>query len=251
MLKTKKIIVANWKMNPEGIDEAKKLVKSISKTVQQSKSKIIICPPTIFIEKLSGKSKKIFWGAQNCHKESFGSYTGETSPTMIYKSGVKYVIIGHSERRKIGESDEDVSLKALSAIRAGLSPIICIGEKMRDEHGEYIGQLRNQINGSLKGINRNMVDQVIIAYEPVWAIGASEALDPSGVHEISIFIKKVLSEIYGQKKGFSIPILYGGSVSDDNCLSIVKEGNVDGLLVGRDSLNSEKFKNICKKIDEI
>ncbi len=248
----KSLIVGNWKMNPDTIREAKELLLATRKTAKQLKNiRVILCPPFVFLSDLEKliNNNEISLGAQDVFWENAGSYTGEISPTMLRGEG--FVIIGHSERRELGETDEIIAKKVNSAIKAGLKPILCIGEKERDEHGEYLHFLRQQITNSLKGLIKKNLSDLIIAYEPIWAIGKTdnEAMKPADVHEMTIFIKKVLVEIYGPKTKIAVPVLYGGSVSHKNAKDLINFGEVQGLLIGRESLNHRKFSELLKSLE--
>jgi triosephosphate isomerase (TIM) len=242
MKKSKLLIVGNWKMNPGNIKKAEEIFLAIKESAKNLKNiKVAICPPFVYLNDLEKKalSSNISLGAQDVFWENNGSFTGEISPEML--KGESYVILGHSERREIGETDEMVSKKILSALKAKLTPIVCVGEKERDEHGEYLLFLKNQIVNSLAKISKVQLTKIILAYEPVWAIGKKEAMQATEIHEMTIFIKKVLSEITKSKNIFEIPILYGGSVNYNNAKDIITLGEVDGLLVGRESLEPKKF----------
>jgi len=251
MKKQKLLIVGNWKMNPETGEKAKEIFQGTQKIVKTLKNtKVVVCPPFVYLSDL-GKinNSKIVLGAQDMFWEKSGSFTGEISSNMLKKES--YVILGHSERRNLGETDEMVSKKLISAIKAGLQPILCIGEKERDAHGDYLLFLRNQIINSLGKLQKRYLVDLIIAYEPVWAIGKTEAeaMKPTDIHEMTIFIKKVLSEKYDQKVATAVPILYGGSVGYKNAKDIIVLGEVQGLLVGHESLKVEKFSELLKNVD--
>lgn len=248
----KKIIVGNWKMNPDNAEKAKDIFKGIRNYSKNLKNiKVVICPPFVYLsdlEKLTDKS--VILGAQDMFWEKTGSFTGEISSEMLKGEG--YVILGHSERRELGETDEMVSKKVISAIKAGLHPILCVGEKVRDDHGEYLHFLRTQIINSLSKMPKTYLKKLVIAYEPVWAIGkgAEEAMKPADIHETALFIKKILVEIYGPA-GLLTPILYGGSVSYKNASDILTLGEVQGLLVGHESLNPKKFTELLKNVEQV
>ena len=161
-----------------------------------------------------------------------------------------FVLVGHSERRKMGETDEIVNKKAKSAVNEGMTAVICIGEEKHDSQGEYLSVLRDQITLALKDISKKFIDHVIVAYEPIWAIGAKSSMNSRDIHETSIFIKKVLRDLYGIS-GDGVRILYGGAVGVDNAKSIVGDGFVDGLLVGRESLKAKSFVEIGKQVESI
>jgi triosephosphate isomerase len=262
-----KIVVGNWKMNPLTAAEAKRIIGSVKKTAKKlSHTTIVICPPFPFmthtLPRISLKSSEksdVKTGAQNVFFEEQGAYTGEVSARQLVDIGVEYVIVGHSERRRIGatgfagETDAVVAQKAVAAVEAGLTVILCVGETVRDTQGEYLDFLKNQIKMSLQGFSKKMVvgRRLIIGYEPLWAIGAKEAMTPTLVHEMTIFVKKVLADMYGQDEAFAVPILYGGSVNFRNAADIIRGGEVNGLLVGRESVNAPGFSELLRAVDEV
>lgn len=250
----KKIVVGNWKMNPTSIEEAKRIYRSINKIAKKLiHTDVVICPPFVYMKLFLNKTNKspIKIGAQNLFVEEQGPYTGEISSLMLKDFGSYCVIVGHSERRALGESDEIVSKKVQMVLESGMSPILCIGEKERDSGGNYLHFIKEQIKNSLNKIPKKLIDKLIIAYEPLWAIGAKEAMKPSDVHEMLLFIKKVLSDIYGHEDAMSTKILYGGSVNFRNAAEILNGGQVNGFLVGRESLNSTSFTELLKVVDSI
>jgi len=252
MKKVKKLVVGNWKMNPESMDDARSIVRDIKKSVLGvKKTNIVLCPPFTYLSLFSSTLKSpLFLGAQNTNHEDRGSFTGEVSPTQLYDVGVRFVIVGHSERRKIGEAEELINRKVRAVLGGGMTAIVCVGESARDLNGDYYDFIKQQILSALKDVSKKMLDKVVIAYEPIWAIGAKEAMTPSDLHEISILIRKVLKDSFGLA-GDSVQILYGGSVDRTNADRLVKEGNVNGLLVGRESLKSKEFVEIIKLVDSI
>lgn len=252
----KKIIVGNWKMNPETSARAREIFSTISRRAKKFKQlEVVICPPAVYLglfKKSSAKTGKNFsLGVQDIFWERSGPYTGEISPAMALSLGASFAIVGHSERRARGETDLVVSKKALAAARAGLRAIVCVGERERDAGGAYFEFLKNQIKGSLAGARPRDLRRVLIAYEPLWAIGKSfkEAMKPADVYEMSLFIKKVLTDLFGKDAALAAPILYGGSVNFENAGLIVKEGEVEGLLVGRESLDPENFTKLLRTIN--
>jgi len=247
--KTKKIIVANWKMNPGTLHEAEEIFMGIKKETKGADAKVVICPPFVYMNELKRLFMKdrLSLGAQNVSHEAKGAFTGEISTEMLQTVGADYVIIGHSERRAMGESDELIAKKTAAALRAGLSVILCVGEKERDEQGAYLGLLKKQMSESLAGVPKRYAENLIVAYEPIWAIGkGNEAIDAHGLHQMTIFIRKHLIDIYKGVAASSVRIIYGGSVNPDNAGAMVHEGEVDGLLVGRESLSPERFGLIVK-----
>ena len=246
--KTKKLIVANWKMNPTTEKEAVVIAKKISTNLKlvKNKNSVIICPPVIYLKSLRAISKSILLGAQTMSSELSGAHTGEISSSMIRSLGASYVILGHSEVRARGEENTVVAQKIALALKSKLIPILCVGEKVRDTSGTYLHEVREQLVASLVGITKNVLSSVVIAYEPVWAIGkdATRAPTVDEVREMTLFIKKTLAEIAKSKTILSTPVLYGGSVDENNALELSFAG-IDGLLVGRASLDPKKFAKIC------
>lgn len=256
MMKNKKrIIIANWKMNPRTAEEARKIFSATSRTAKKFKNaEVVVCPPVIFLSLFKKPAiKNLSLGVQDIFWEQSGAHTGEISVGMAMGLGATNSIIGHSERRVLGESDETVSKKVLSAVRAGARAVVCVGERERDSGGAYFEFLKNQIRASLAGLKQSDLQNVIIAYEPVWAIGKSfkDAMKPADVYETAIFIKKVLADIFGKPSALSVSILYGGSVNFENAEAIISEGEVDGLLVGRESLDTKNFAKLISVINEI
>lgn len=237
-------------MNPNSLDKAKKLFSETKKVATKLKNtQTIICPPYIYLGSLVDKNISI--GAQNTFSKNVGAYTGMISPDMLEDLGVEYVIIGHSERR-LWETNEIVNKKIIEAMRSGLKVILCIGEKERDKEANYFHFLKEEILESLKGVSKNALKNIYIAYEPIWAISSNKgsAIDTGNLHEMVIFIKRVLSDKYGVNT--KLPkILYGGSVNPKNTQELFTEGNTDGFLVGGASLDIKKFGEILKIADEI
>lgn len=244
-------------MNPFSAKEAESILNGVKKTVAKLKKiQVVICPPFIYfddIRKRIGKSVNLFLGAQNSFWEIEGAFTGEVSPEMIKNYGGAYVILGHSERRALGETDEIVSKKAVACLKAGLKIIVCIGEKTRDEQGDYLVFLRDEILNSLNKVQKRFLQNLIIAYEPIWAIGKkdADAMLPTDIRQTTIYIKKILSEIYGTESAIAVPIVYGGSTGGKNASEIIKDGGVDGLLVGHQSLKAEVFSEILKSVEAL
>ncbi len=238
-------------MNPQTLEEAKRIATQVKKVaIKTKKIETVACPPFVY-SNLIKVDDGFSLGAQDVYFEQAGSFTGEVSAEMLKSIGAKYVIVGHAERRKMGDTDEVVAQKLNAAVGAGIQPILCVGEKERDQNGDYLGVLKNQIVTSLGKLARKDVKQLVVAYEPLWAIGATSAMTPADVHETALFIKKVLSDTYGQEYALQVKILYGGSVTFKNAKDIVALGQVDGLLVGRESVNPEGFNLILKEIDAI
>ena len=252
---SKKIIIGNWKMNPLVLKEAEKLFSLVAKGIYGvKKTEIVICPPFLYIEKLKKISKKISLGAQNAFIGDVGAFTGEVSVEMLYEIGARYVILGHSERREMpvrlggGETNEIINKKIKSALVAGLIPILCVGESSRDENHGYFNFVKNQLEECLNGVSKNSIAKIIIAYEPIWAISSTpdrRDATPDDCREMVIFIRKILSDKFG-KDAIGMRIMYGGSVNEKDAENFLKNGSVEGLLVGRASLDPKKFVEIVK-----
>ncbi len=239
-------------MNPSTYEEARKIYNSIKRVAPKlTKIDIVICPPYTYLKSFVKNQNEVFIGAQNVFFQEQGSYTGEIGVNMLKDLDIKYVIVGHSERRNMGETDQMISKKVQLLLDSGISPILCIGEKERMEQGEHLDYIKIQIKNSLEKVAKKNISKLIIAYEPVWAIGAKEAMNPPMIHEMMLFIRKTISDIYGHECAMSMPVLYGGSVNFRNAVDIIKEGQVDGLLVGRESMNTTGFVELLKTIDTI
>lgn len=239
-------------MNPTGLEEAKKLARDVKRgTKGLKKTEVVLCPPFVYISPLSTLvGGSIFLGAQNANEKAEGSLTGEVSFSELYQFGVRFVIVGHSERRSMGESDEVVNKKIKSTIGGGMMAIVCVGESSRDKDGDFYDFIKQQIISALKNVSKNNLSSVVIAYEPLWAVGAKEAMSPRDLQETSIFIKKVLKDLFGASSQ-DVRILYGGDVDRVNSDKLVRDGFVDGLLIGRESLRAKDFVEIIKLVDAI
>ncbi|MDD5357296.1 MAG: triose-phosphate isomerase [Candidatus Pacebacteria bacterium] len=246
----KKIVIGNWKMNPETLPEARAIFSKIKKIASECKKvNTVICPPVLYLSDLVAKSSRsdIVLGAQDTSSfESSGSYTGFLSPLMIKNTGAEYIIIGHSERRNAGETDDLINKKILASLGAGLKVIFCVGEKERGHDGHFLEFVKSQIHLGLQGVSKKALPNMLIAYEPVWAIGAENAILPRDLHQMKIYIRKVLSEFFGPSAVVKIPVIYGGTVNTENVELLLLAGEVDGLLVGRESLNPKNFGTILK-----
>ncbi len=254
---SKKIIIGNWKMNPSSLRQAEDLFKSTLKAIPNKlKTTIVICPPFVYLEpllnllKAKSKKQKAVLGAQNVSFEEKGAFTGEISMEMLKDIGVKYVIVGHSEIRAGGESNLDINKKIKMALSFGITPVLCVGELERDENHEYLSFVKKQIEECLAGVIKSSISKIIIAYEPVWAVGKGSIREasPKEFHEMRIFIKKVLSDKFGAKMVEKVKILYGGSLHIDDISEFLKE-DAGGFLVGRYSLDAKKFSEIIKKCE--
>ena len=247
-----KIIVANWKMNPTKQAEARNLLLKLTKAKVGSQTKVVVCPPFIYLpeaHRILAQKKKIFLGAQNCFFEEKGAFTGETSPAMLKDMGVKFVILGHSERRLIiGESSDLVAKKIKEVLKLGLTPILCLGETAdQRKAGETFSFLEKEMRESLRGISKSEIKNVYIAYEPIWAIGSGNFCNPDDVLSVSLFFRKLIAKSYSRSSAEKIKILYGGSVKAKNAEAYISQEGIDGLLIGGASLKAEEFLEIINK----
>ncbi len=250
----KKLIIGNWKMYPASVKDAREKFVAIKKVASTLRNvQTVICPPFVYVSELQKlvTGHRVVVGAQNAWIENEGAYTGEVSPAMLMSLKVSYVILGHSERRVLGETDELVNQKVLSALKAGLTVVLCVGECERDADGEYLKHIASQIKVALKGIQKKDLVKIVIAYEPIWAIGkhALRAASPDDALEVSILIRRVLADLYG-KDASAVHILYGGSVDAKNAWEFLLKSHIDGLLVGRASLDAKVFIEILKSADQ-
>ncbi len=251
---SKKLIVGNWKMNPGTLAEAKKIAAKIKHMAPDlTNSETVIAPPFPFIASCSPRKpvKNFRMGAQSVSYEEGGPHTGEVGAAMLRDIGVEYVIVGHSEERKAGDSDGIVSKRLKAVLESRLIPIVCVGEAVRDENGAYLETLKSQIKNTFADVPAKSAGRIVIAYEPVWAIGAKEAMKPEDIHEMSIFVKKIFADLFGSEAGLRVSVLYGGSVNYLNAPDIMTIGAVDGLLVGRESVNTPGFIALLKAVDAI
>ena len=245
------LVVGNWKMNPASLAEAKKLFIDVRKKTRSLRDvTVVVAPPAIFLSDLArlSPSGRIGIAVQNIWPEATGAQTGEISTPMVVSAGATYVIVGHSERRAQGMNDEDVRSRLRAVLRARTTPIVCIGELKRDADGEFFSVLEKQLSVALKGLKKSEVARVVIAYEPVWAIGSGTTPTGSDIYEIRLFIEKCLTKLFDRTTARKVTVLYGGSVNADNATNLFQEGDVQGFLVGGASLHPHAFASICKSV---
>jgi len=250
---SKPLVIGNWKMNPESKDEAKTLFREIQKHAEKIKTPAIIAVPAPYLGVLAEKaSAYVTLGAQNVHSKRSGTYTGEISAPMLKSLGVTHVIVGHSERRAMGEADEDIAEKVKIVLQHAMTPVFCVGEHERDANGSYLGVVESQLRGGLARTFKKHIPNVVITYEPVWAISAGDGkgktASPADAHEMKLFIQKILSDTYGRKTATATKIIYGGSVNASNAESLLVEGMVDGFLPGGASLKPKEFRSILETV---
>jgi len=251
----KLLVSGNWKMNYTHL-EAITVLQALDVHLDRSvlaKVDISVHPPFTALRSvqtvIEADDIPILLGAQNCHFEDKGAYTGEVSPSMLSKLDVQLVIVGHSERRAyFHETDEDISRKLSAVVRNRMVPVLCVGESLTErEEGMTEARLESQIRGALTGIDRNALSDLVIAYEPVWAIGTGKAAYPDDAQSACHYLRSVLSQVVGSELAERTRLLYGGSVSPDNVADLVRNEDVDGVLVGGASLDPERFAAIVKQ----
>jgi triosephosphate isomerase len=251
----KKIVAGNWKMNntlQEGLALTFRII-DLLKEKPVPDVKVIVAPPFTSLHpicELINKEGYVHLAAQDCHQEKSGAYTGEVSSDMLFDLGVKYVILGHSERRQyFNETDALVLAKAEAALDVGLRPIICCGETLEQRNkGKHFAAVKKQLKNSLLKINPSEIAHVVIAYEPVWAIGTGENATPEQAQEMHAFIRSLVKRKFKKEAASSIPILYGGSCNSKNAKELFAQPDIDGGLIGGASLKAEEFVAIVKAV---
>ncbi|MBP6926232.1 MAG: triose-phosphate isomerase [Candidatus Pacebacteria bacterium] len=242
-------IIGNWKEYPETLKDAAKLSSAIGKIAVKKGITAVVCPPFPFLQTVGAgiKKGKYILGAQDLSPMMIGAYTGEVSPKALVSLGVKYAIIGHSERRTLGEDNDVVLMKLKAAHAAGVRPILCVGEHDRKDTEHSHADVRDQLI-ILEQLSKKELANTIIAYEPLWAIGAKVAATPEDAREMRIYIQKVIADMVDEKALKNIAILYGGSVTAKNAKEFISVGGMHGLLVGRASLEAKSFVSIISSL---
>ncbi len=249
----KPLIAGNWKMNQNHL-EAIALVQKIAFALPEkyyAKVDVAVLPPFTDIRSVQtltdGDKLSLTYGAQDLSPHDSGAYTGDVSGVMLKKLGCSFVTVGHSERREYhGESDELVNKKVKAALKHGITPILCVGEKLEvREAGEHIAHTTTQLVEGLKGLKNEQVKDVVVAYEPVWAIGTGKVATPQDAEEVCGAIRGTLAEKYGAEVASSVRVLYGGSAKANNISDLVACENIDGALVGGASLDGDEFTKLC------
>ncbi|MBB5857119.1 triose-phosphate isomerase [Amycolatopsis umgeniensis] len=249
----KPLIAGNWKMNQNHL-EAIALVQKIAFALPEkyyAKVDVAVLPPFTDIRSVQtltdGDKLSLTYGAQDLSPHDSGAYTGDVSGLMLKKLGCSFVTVGHSERREYhGESDELVNKKVKAALKHGITPILCVGEKLEvREAGEHIAHTTTQLVEGLKGLKNEQVKDVVVAYEPVWAIGTGKVATPADAEEVCGAIRATLAEKYGAEVASSVRVLYGGSAKANNISDLVACENIDGALVGGASLDGDEFTKLC------
>ncbi|OLC12710.1 MAG: triose-phosphate isomerase [Candidatus Rokubacteria bacterium 13_1_40CM_69_27] len=245
------LVMGNWKMHGT-LAEARTLATAIRDGLKRPRGvEVVVCPPFTALaavgEILAGSPIRL--GAQNCHWEASGAYTGEVSPAMLAELGCRYVLVGHSERRReLGETDQRISLKVQAALAHGLTPVLCVGETADERRqGLTFTTVEGQLRAGRAGMMPDAVGKIVLAYEPVWAIGTGVNATPAQAAEVHGYLRGLLSELTSKETAQTIRILYGGSVKADNADALAAEPEIDGALVGGASLNAPGFIAIVRK----
>jgi triosephosphate isomerase len=253
------LMAGNWKMNLNH-QEAVVLVQKLAWTLADKKhdyarSEVVVLPPFTDLRSVQtlvdGDRLLMKYGAQDVSRHDGGAYTGEISASMLAKLGCAYVVVGHSERREHhAESDELVSAKAHKALAAGMTPIVCVGERLDvRQSGEHVPHCIEQVDGSLAGFTAEQVAGLVVAYEPVWAIGTGEVATPADAQEVCAELRQRIRDVHGDAAADGVRVLYGGSVKANNVGGIMAQADVDGCLVGGASLQADEFGAICRYYD--
>jgi triosephosphate isomerase (TIM) len=244
------IIVANWKAYVEDLAKAKKLF-TVSKSLARKGSAIVLAPPAPLLGALAaGNKSAVAFSAQDVSATTGGAKTGENTAPAYAAAGASYAIIGHSERRSAGDTSALIAEKLARVLTQGMMPILCIGEGERDTHGQYLSIIREQITSALTPLTPKERSKVIVAYEPLWAIGksAAQAIDPNDLAEMVLYIRKVIAELLPGKSTRHTLVLYGGSVEATNVRTLAASSSIDGFLIGHASVNPDTFSALVKEL---
>ena len=244
-------IAGNWKMNLDRAS-AVAVAEGLAKAAEEvDEVDLAVCPPSVYLDAVGQAlaGSKIALGAQNVYHEPKGAFTGEISVAMLRDVGCEYVILGHSERRHVlGEKDDQINQKVHAALEGGLEPIVCVGELLAQrEEGKTLDVIRSQFDGSLAGLSAEQMLRIVIAYEPVWAIGTGKVATPDQAEEVHLDLRKLLEDRYNSEVAEAIRIQYGGSVKPENAAELLAQPNIDGALVGGASLKVDSFMGIVSK----
>lgn len=250
----KPLIIGNWKANPATVARAEKILVDVQKGLvgRKGASEIAMATPILFVSELKALagSQKVEFVAQDVSSVEEGPHTGEVTVAMLRSLGIKASIVGHSERRARGESDAEINLKVRALLSAKSSVILCVGESERDGIGDFFNAVEEQLTNGLVGVKSEDLKHLVVAYEPVWAIGTGKHATAAQAEEMRLFIHKVLSDIFPREEAEQVRVIYGGSVSPENVESLLSVGRIDGFLVGGASLVAKDFVEIVKIADQ-
>ena len=246
----KKLIAGNWKMNKTSADASTLVQEIVAEVGRVTDVDILVCPPFTSLESagklLEGSNVKL--GAQNMHHEASGAYTGEISASMLRSTFATYVILGHSERRTyFAENDKFINQKVLAALKNQLKPVLCVGETLAErESGATLKVVQTQLEGALEGVSKEQATSVVVAYEPVWAIGTGKVATTEQAQEVHAFIRSLLVKLFGDAIAQKVRILYGGSMKPSNAPELLAQKDIDGGLIGGASLELRSFVELVK-----
>lgn len=251
MKQTVPLIVGNWKMNPTTLTDASLLATAVARSQKKDpEPQVAVAPPFPYLAEVGKKISKstVALAAQDVYTQPLGPFTGEVSITQLKDLGVRYVIVGHSERRAMGESDELVREKVQITLRHQLTPIVCVGERERDDQGNFFTFIERQLRSLAEVLPEAAIKKVVIAYEPIWAIGTGKTATVDDVKEMQLFIETVFTKLYDRPTAKKVHVLYGGSVKPDNAAELHQKGDMSGFLVGGASLKADDFAAIIKAV---
>ncbi len=244
-------IIANWKCNPDNIRSALRLIENTEHLLNKPKYKYYIAVPDSMIYQLREYDIIAVIGAQNYDHIEGGAHTGDSRLSQIVDAGAQFVVLGHSEVRAKGEKEEQIAEKVAHALASDLKVVLCVGEKVRDDKGEYVEEISRQVRAAISKLDTDKLSKLIIAYEPIWAVGAPAPATPAESLEAAIIIRRELAQIVGLHNAKQTQIIYGGAVSEINAHTFLSEGGMDGLLIGRASLDAESFSTIINNCWEL
>ncbi len=244
------IVAGNWKMNLDRAQGRALAATAVARRHEAASTELVLCPPAVYLDTVGAAlaGSDIGLGAQNAHDKPSGAFTGEVAAAMLVDVGCRYVILGHSERRTLcGETDAVVNQKTKAALAAGLVPIVCVGETLEErEAGRTTDVVATQVRGSLAGLSPEHIEKLVVAYEPVWAIGTGKVATPAQAQEVHALIRRILGELATPAVANRVRIQYGGSVKPDNVADLAAQPDIDGALVGGASLKADDFLAIAK-----
>ncbi|MCB9814600.1 triose-phosphate isomerase [Candidatus Nomurabacteria bacterium] len=249
MKKNVPLIIGNWKLNPVTLSEAASLASGVvTKLKKETEALVVVAPSFIHLQEVKKKISKslIELAAQDVYSKNIGAHTGEVSILQLKDLGVSMVIVGHSERRAMGETNKEVCQKVVTILAQKITPVVCVGESERDDQGNFFTFVEEQLRSLSEVLDTTQIKKVVIAYEPIWAIGTGNTATNEDVKEMQLFIETVLTKLYDRNTAKKVKLIYGGSVKAHNAAELYKEGGMSGFLVGGASLKAEEFSEIVK-----
>jgi triosephosphate isomerase (TIM) len=246
----KALIIGNWKLNPNTQKQASTLAAEVVKLNKKTDALVVVAPPSVYLSEVAKTISRsvVSLAAQDVSTEPLGAFTGEVSAIQLKDIGVKYVIVGHSERRAMGETDKQIAQKVQQLLKNKLIPVVCVGEKERDSHGDFFSVVEKQIKALAGVMTASDMKKIVIAYEPIWAIGTGKTATVDDVKEMQLFIYSVLTKAYDRTLANAVLLLYGGSVKPQNAKELHTHGGMQGFLVGGASLRAKDFSEIVKVV---